>query len=359
MKKIGIMTMHRVINYGSFMQAYGLKKIVENLGYKVEFVDYKEEAPIIKNSLEDTFKKIKNNINIIKFIKQRKMKNEFSKLYNENIIKYLNISQKRNYPYSKIDELIIGSDEVFNCLQPAPVGYSKELFGFNYENIPVISYAASFGSTNLETLQKYEIDMELTNMLKKFKAISVRDINSLNIVNELTNKKPNLNLDPVLIYDYSQECLKKGNLKDYIIIYAYNNRLTKKEEKYIKYFAKKIKKKIVSLGMYQQIADYNLVVNPFEVLPYFENADFIITDTFHGSIFSIKTHSNFATIIRKSNKNKLYDLLERLKKTDCIVNKIEDIEKLYKKKIDYKETDEIIDTNRKKAIEYLKNNLIQ
>ena len=48
MKKIGIMSMQRIKNYGSFLQAYGLKKIIEKLGYEVEFVDYHIGEPIIK-----------------------------------------------------------------------------------------------------------------------------------------------------------------------------------------------------------------------------------------------------------------------------------------------------------------------
>lgn len=350
--KIGIMSMQRINNYGSFLQAYGLKRIIEDLGHNVEFVDYEFEKSIIKT--KKTNRRISNILktkNILKKIKVRKeFNNKFSLLQSEYF-------GKLNYHPSDIDELVIGSDEVFNCLQEYPVGYSRELFGKNYENIPVISYAASFGQTTYNRLKEYSINNEVGELLNKFRAISVRDNNSFEIVKQLTNKEVNVNLDPVLIYDYKNEIIDNVKLKNYIIVYAYSHRLTKKEEKVIKQFAKKHNKKIISFGMYQNISDYELVINPFEIFAYFKHADFIITDTFHGSIFSIKSHSNFCTIIRNShegNSNKLYDLLDRLSLTERVINDIDDLEKIYNKEIDYSNTDTIINKNRENTINYLK-----
>ena len=258
--------------------------------------------------------------------------------------------------------MVIGSDEVFNCLQGLPVGYSRELFGKNYESIPVISYAACFGHTTYEGLEKYSINNEISDMLKKFKAISVRDENSFKIVKKLTNISPVLNLDPALMYNFNDELIDNVKISNYILLYAYTGRLTRDEEKEIKKFAKDNNKKIISLGFYQKIADYNLIVHPFEILAYFKHADFIITDTFHGTIFSIKNHSNFCTIVRYGtigNNNKLMDLIKRLKLENRIAKDIKDIDLLYKKEINWEITDSILENERKKTIDYLKDNLIK
>ncbi len=360
MKKVGIMTMHRIINYGSFMQAYGLKKIIEKLGYEVEFVDFNYEKSLVNNKYK-TINRIKNNLNIISVYKRLKLKRRFRDVYNQSLNDYLNVSEVRNYPYHSIDELVIGSDEVFNCIQEYPIGYSRELFGLNYENIPVISYAACFGQTTLEGLKFYKIDAEVAELLKKFKSISVRDNNSYSIINNLLNIKPTLNVDPVLVSDFSDEIVDNVKYSDYILVYAYSNRLSKKEEKYVKAFAKKNNKKILCIGAFQRFADYNIIVKPFEIFAYFKHADFIITDTFHGSIFSIITHSKFGTIIRKGshgNNNKLYDLLERMDRKDRIITDIHDIDSLYEKEIDYSKTDRIIEQEKEKTINYLKSNLV-
>lgn len=359
MKSVGIMSMQRIRNYGSFLQAYGLKKTVENLGYGVEFVDYEYEKAIRTSEKKNIFLKIISNINIVQYIRKKKILKQYNDLFEQKFIPII-CKKSNNIRPKDIDCLIIGSDEVFNCLQDYPVGYSRELFGKNYENIPIISYAASFGQTNYDLLKKYKIDSEIGELLKNFKAISVRDDNSFQTITKLTEIKPNLNLDPVLITNYDDETIDNVSLKNYIIIYAYPGRLSEKEEKAIKKFARKHSKKIVSFGMYQRIADIDITVSPFEILSYFKHADFIITDTFHGSIFSLKTHSKFCTIVRNGksgNSNKLIDLLNRLKLEDRIITDIEDLERIYNKKIDYKQTDKILETEKIKSIDYLKKNL--
>lgn len=355
MSKVGIMSMQRIRNYGSFMQAYALKKIIESLGKEVVFVDYIFEKSILPER-KNIIKKIKKNINIIQFIYKRNAIKKFGRVYDKEFLRDLGI-RKENYNDNEIETLVIGSDEVFNCLQPYPVGYSRNLFGYGYEKVNVISYAACFGHTTYNELKKYKIDSEISKLLKKFKAISVRDSNSEKNILKLTGIKPTINLDPVLIYDFRDRRKINVDIKDYIIVYAYPGRLSLKEEKYIKKFAIRHRKKILSLGSYQSIADEVKIVHPLEIFSYFEKADFVITDTFHGSIFSIKTGANFCTIIRDSNRNKLDDLLNKLSLESRKVSRIEDIEKMYNNKIDYKKTIKIIEIEKKKTYDYLKENI--
>ena len=355
MKKVGIMTMHRVVNYGSFLQAYGLKKIIEGLGNSVEFVDFNIERSLVEEEKKLLLKKIKNNLNFVTFYNKKRCLEKFKKEYNDNYLPMLGVGAKNYNPV--LDTLVIGSDEVFNCMQQLPVGYSRELFGKNYEKINVISYAGSFGHTTIKQLREKKIDKEIGDMFNKFKTISVRDENSKKIVESLSNKEAIIHFDPVLITNFDNVITNKVQMNNYIIVYAYTGRLSKFEEKYIKKFAKKYNKKIVSLGFYQKIADYNLVVEPFEMLENFKKSDYVITDTFHGTIFSIKMHAKFCTIIRDSNKNKLYYLLNETKQLCRQVNNLDDIERLYKKDMNFSETDKKINEERKCSIEYLKKNI--
>jgi polysaccharide pyruvyl transferase WcaK-like protein len=354
MKKIGIMSMQRIINYGSFLQAYGLKKTIENLGnYDVQFVDYQYESAINSNKGK-LINRIKKRLSV-KYVE--------GKIYTKKCTNRLRIDMKNigidkpNY-HANVDTLVIGSDEVFNCLQGYPVGFSRELFGKNYENKRVVSYAASFGYTTLALLKKYNLADQVSIMLSKFYDISVRDNNSYDIVFNLTGRRAQVNLDPVLVYDFAEELqIDQKDKENYIIVYAYTNRLSSKEERYIKKFAEKNCKKIYSIGNYLKIADKNIICNPLEVFHYFKNADYVITDTFHGTIFSIKTNVKFCTIIRNSNKNKLNALLYQMGREDRIVDALEDIEKLYNVDINYENTNNIIKKEKEKAIKYLKENL--
>lgn len=355
MKKIGIMTMHRIKNYGSFLQAYGLAKHFRELHCNVDFVDYRFEGAIV-NEKKSSIKKALKLLRPVEYIKRKVVQEEYNRAFEQRFIPEL-CGKRFNYRPNNIDALVIGSDEVFNCLQGYPVGYSRELFGKGFERCPTYSYAASFGQVNYSRLEQYNIASEVAGLLSRFKKISVRDKNSEETVLALTGKKPMLHLDPVLITDYSDETIDNVSVRNYIILYAYPGRLTSFEQRTIKKFAKEHGKTIVSFGMYQKIANIDVVVHPFEIFSYFKHADFVITDTFHGSIFAIKSHTNFCTITRKNmngNSNKLEDLLFRLKQNDRIIRDISDLDDYYSRKPNFEETDKIIEEEAIKSRKYLK-----
>lgn len=357
--KIGIMSMQRIRNYGSFLQSYGLKTTIESLGHEVVFVDYKVEKPIIEvkrpNILYRGIGKCKRIIDEKIFNKK-----DIRHLYDERYLPMLGVTQERNYR-DNVDVLVIGSDEVFNCLQPNPlVGYSKELFGKDNNAKNVISYAASCGHTTLDGLKKYKIDTEVGDLLKKFSIVSVRDNNSYEVVKSITGVDPVINVDPVIISNFDKQIPVQNKLKDYILVYAYNNRINNSEEiNAIKNFAQKHNKKLVSVGTHQDWTDIKIEADPFELLSYVKSADYVITDTFHGSIFSIKYNRPFATIIRESNKQKLSDLLERFDVADRRLNTMSRLEEILLSSINYGHVNEIIKRETEKSIEYLKANLKQ
>src|SRR5699024_10095082 len=135
--------------------------------------------------------------------------------------------------------------------------------------------------------------------------------------------------------------------------YAYRNRLNNKEKTAIINFAKKKNKKIIGLGGYQDFVDEYINATPFELLAYVKNADYVITDTFHGTIFSIISHRKFVSFIRKSkdgsygNQEKMEDLLQRFNLIHRAIYSPEEIEQKIVNEINYFEVEEI----RKKGIE--------
>ncbi|MDI9241547.1 polysaccharide pyruvyl transferase family protein [Fusibacillus kribbianus] len=340
--RIGIMSMQRITNYGSFLQAYGLKQVVEELSGKegtVEFVDYQPEAPVahVKESVSKRRCLVARVINMMSS-SYRKYRNEqlkigstfteFCNAYQQKFLPTLGVSDKRNYS-PKLDLLIIGSDEVFNCTQPeSTVGYSRQLFGKDHNARKLISYAASFGSTTLEKLEQYSIKQEVGELLGKFDALSVRDQNSSLIVDELCHRTPEKHIDPVLLYNFPEVDKIEVKLKDYLIVYAYADRIQEHEAVAIRKFAEQKQKKIITLGFWMPWADEYVIASPLEVLAYIKHADYVVTDTFHGTIFSIKYQIPFATIIRKSNQEKLGDLLDTFELQSRQVYNVEDIGKI-------------------------------
>lgn len=328
--KVGIISMQRVCNKGSFLQAYGLKKMIESLGHEVIFVDYKVGKPVmrtfsekktyymlkIRNAFIDIFLKCK----YLRVILPKELKNIVieREQYKYFIAEHLGVTDKKKYR-SAVDALVIGSDEVFNCTQINPeVGFSPEIFGADNQAKKVISYAASFGNTTYERLKNYGKIEELKKYFSAFEAISVRDRNSLAVVEKLMGEKPEVNLDPVLMYDYMPTIKDKQIRKDYIIVYAYRSRITLEEAEEIKAFAKRVNKRLISVSGEMFFCDEHISLNPFDNLNLFRHADYVITDTFHGTIFSIINRKKFVTLIRESkgnsygNQEKLQDLLIRL-----------------------------------------------
>lgn len=367
MSKVGILSMQRIKNYGSFLQAYALKRVIESLGHEVEFVDYHVETPIIidnsknKGKIKKGLDALKGKAKLMHKIQYIKHKKNFN-----NYFDILGLTSEPNYN-PKLDTLVIGSDEVFNVIQANKnVGYSLELFGKDNNASKVITYAASFGNTTIEKIKKYDKSEEITKYLNSIDSISVRDQNSFSIVKKLINKEPRINLDPVLIYDYMNSSLvPRMNVKEkYMILYAYNGRIRDEEANYIKRIALEKNIKVYSIGGAQPYADKFIDCSPFEVLAYFKNAEFILTDTFHGSIFSIINNKPFVTLVRKSennaygNEEKLTDLLCRLQLKERMIYNINNFEDTMRKEINYNLTNKIIDDSRIESLNYLKNNII-
>lgn len=370
--------MQRIINYGSFLQAYSLKKTIESMGHTVEFVDYTIEPTVIseEDKKEETFLSFIYKIpGIIKKIAKAVLRPFYRKIravlrpksdistwhtkVSREISEFLQLSKKYNYR-AKVDLLIIGSDEVFNCLQSnKSVGYSMELFGKDNNAGRLISYAASFGNTTIERLRKYKADIEVAGHLKNFDEISVRDQNSGNIVEILTGKKPLYHLDPVFIYDYEKEMSFTVDINNYIIVYAYSNRISKEEGESIVNFARSENKKIVCLGNHQNFCDIYIPATAFDMLCYFKHADYVITDTFHGTVFSIKFNRPFTTIIRETKENsygnaeKLSDLLMRFSFEERISSQASDIERVLKTPINFEDANKKISDETDNSRQYL------
>lgn len=362
MKKVGILSMQRIANYGSFLQAYGLKQILEDLGCEVQFVDYHPGDTLLPpDGGTGVKRKISKVLEVIKIKAPLKEKLKFiiyKKRYATNYYPYLGLGEMNYSP--ELDVLIIGSDEVFNCIQDnANVGFSLELFGAGNNAKKVITYAASFGNTTYEKLDKYGVIDKVSYYLKTISAVSVRDSNSGYIVKKLIDKEPIYNLDPVLIYDFINRCsnIPKTVSEDkYMILYGYSGRFSIEECNKIMQYARVNGLRVFCIGGVQNICDKFIDCNPFQVIAYFRDADCVITDTFHGTILSIITHRSFSTIVRREgygNSEKLTDLLERLGLSHRIINDLDDMEIRMDEVIDYRKVDEIIRNERKRSYEYL------
>jgi hypothetical protein len=369
--------MHRIFNYGSFLQGYALKEMLRSLNTEaiVGFLDYHPGAPLSKSDersargitriaqkLSEYSKVDASMLDKFRFFNHKRT-------YASRHFPILGLTSEPNYDY-QVDLQVIGSDEVFNCVQGnTNVGYSRDLFGHRSPAKRLISYAGSFGNTTIEKLKKYSLVDELGQDFSRFADISVRDGNSCDIVRELVGKNPSIHVDPVLAYDYMKECKRIPShriLKErYLIVYGYSGRFTREESDVIRAYARSKGLKVICIGGVQGCCDRFVDCSPFEVLALFRDAEGIVTDTFHGTIFSIINEKRFLTIIRRShgegygNEEKLHYLLKSLalEGRDTFSLTLENVHDVLSNTVDYALTNELLDAARVSARSYLGRNV--
>ena len=140
-----------------------------------------------------------------------------------------------------------------------------------------------------------------------------------------------------------------------MIAYGYSGRLTAEECAAVRAYADQRGLKVLNIGGVQGVCDRFVDCSPFEVLAYFKHADAVVTDTFHGTIFSTIAHTPFATFVRSSgygNSQKLNDLLDRLGLQDHVAS-LEQLPQKLSARVDWSSVDDRIEQERKKTYSYL------
>ncbi len=367
MKKVGILSMQKVINYGSFLQAYGLKKLIKTIcsEEEINFIDIIPGRKLEINNISKC-QKLKNILSVTKkgqFFEKIKDKTFMKKLRNQfenDFFPLLNLDAANNSKH--YSTVVIGSDEVFHCCQNASWGFSTQLLGDVKNTDNVFSYAASFGATTYDDILRAGILEETKNALSNLSVVSVRDNNSKYIIEKIIDKESEIHLDPVLISDFEDEIKSANDFhsdKKFMIVYSYAGRINnQKEIKNIKSFAKKNNLKIYTIFCRYKWANKVIIPEtPFQLLKIFRQADYVVSDTFHGSIFSIISHRKFCTLIRASNKEKMTSLLERFDLLSHAVFDSDELECKLTQNIDYVAIDNIRELERKRSLDYLKKNL--
>lgn len=358
--KVAILTYYNVHNHGSSLQAFGLKRVLENLNCDVSFLTFDRNYDFIPKENSKKYKLDMSSIGFfVKYMFERGADNILFNLKKRNV---LNIFTRNNLPVSgrysdfEGDLVVIGSDEVFSV----EVGINPFFYGVGLKASKVISYAASFGPTTKELIEKRKLGGMLRGCIGDLDAISVRDQNSKNLVSFYTGQSPALVVDPVILYGYKDEQKQFRPQDDnYIIVYSYDKNFNDKETSgIIKKYAREHGYRVYSIGYYHRWCDKNICPDPIEMLGYFKNAKIVVTDTFHGAVVSLITETQFVVKI-SGNKNKLEFLLSEYSLDNRIMDNIKQFEDVAEKKIDYEKVNSLLEENRQHSIEFLKDNMVE
>lgn len=366
-KNIGLLTFHRAYNYGAVLQCYALKQVIQELSINCEVIDYwpkyfkniyylKCERSIQHPHITYSIKKMKvrkilnkRNENFEMFIKDYICPSQQTILNKEEMI-------ESRLPY---DAFLVGSDQVWSdtCANFDEVFFLKFPAAFRKKKF---SYAASFGTTEIPERLKEEY----FRRLKPFNGISVREESGKNILTKLGLENIYVNCDPTLLLkaeDWRSISTKQNNYGKYILIYYVTD--GKSVRKYAEELSKKTNMKVISIPCqvdYEGLSAFEdkkfgfyayPECSPNEFLNLFDNAEYVITNSFHGTVFSLIFHKKFLSQIsldtgKINNRSK-----ELLKKTN-LLNRELGVGNIYDS-ITWKDVDKALDDERSKSIDYL------
>lgn len=357
--KIAILSMQRVLNYGSVLQAYSLQKLIEECtGEKPVFIDIEEErtVPSDRSDLkrEDGGKPMAYPGGIWQKAKRYRMAKGSSRK-KKRICAFMEqeLGLEKAHNDGHYDWVVIGSDEVFNHRQ----GVNLQLHGDVRQADRVLSYAASCGAAVAEDVSQ-EHRQQVCAALNRLQDISVRDEGTAQYIQALCGRKTLHHLDPVLVGPLHSIRHKKVHLPPYLLVYAYGHRISAEEEiRAIQAFAKKRGLKTVAVGGAQFWCDYYIPATPMRLPDYFYHAEYVITDTFHGCIFSVINGKKFGVLVRESNRNKITGLLKDLSLECRQIEKPAQLEQVITEEIDYDKVEQLLEGARRQTRDYLRTRL--
>ena len=333
-KKIGLVSVHNP-NYGSMLQTYALHTYLTEAGYKNEIILYKK-----KNDWKQFVRIF--NISLLKMKLDVVYRDVYCQFFHKEIFNSLQIRMKKfnefklsHFKFSRehigwrdllttnndYDIFIIGSDQVWN-----PINIGTDFFNllFTDDNKYRISYASSFGVSSIPRSQI----KKTTKYLSRIQSLSTRELAGQKIIKELTNRNSELVCDPTLLIDKTYWDNLKGENRiisdKYIFCYFLGNNPPHRN------FANRLKKitgyKLVALQHLDELvlSDIDFAdIKPFNIGPaefvnLISNAEYVLTDSFHGTIFSILykkeffTFSRFESTSKESTNSRIVSLLQTL-----------------------------------------------
>lgn len=357
--KIGIITFHFALNYGAALQTYALQKVLFEMGHVPKIIDYR--PAYLTDSYKWSWRCGSFNFKNLILPTLNKKFNKFCNSYMQfTPLSYRTLEELRENP-PEADAYICGSDQIWNS---DLTGYDSAYFlKFGKEHTKRISYAASLGKDRLKELDENQIK----SYLKDFDFVSVREKSGVQLVSNNTTNAVDLVLDPTLLVTDYKPLLKKRiyEQKKYVlVINLQNNPLLNQTAELV---SNELKLPIINLNNYSakfwKFKGTRMFPSPEKYLELIKLSEYVITNSFHGTIFSIIFNKRFLTT-SLSGKNyqrncRMTDLLNSLGLSDHFIEgySISQIKELLSKETDWLSVCNLLKIHQKSSFSFLENAL--
>ena len=375
------MTFHAIINYGSALQAYAMQEGIAKCGVKTEIIDYQPQGDASsKARLQKNWKKlfsIKKWKQYLtrRFITERKFyadpkraarrAERFYAFQAENFRLSERITDNDNLAciQDRYDALVCGSDQIWN---PTYVGHDLSYFlDFAGDDAKRIAYAPSIAVMELPA----EYKNEMREQLDKFAQISVREAQSVSVVQKLTGRQAAVVVDPTLLLRWEDwQAIEKAPDIAYTkepYIFCYFLGPNPEYRTFVDQLKQLTGRRIVNVSCVELkvFRDYGDVtcddIGPSEFVYLIHHADYVCTDSFHGTVFSMIYERNFFTFKRyrddrsASENSRIYTLLDMAGCPERLVGSREELERLYRTPPDHARIRDRIESRRRASVDYL------
>lgn len=329
MKSVGIITMHLPLSFGSALQAYALQQKIDEAGYSAEIIHYQYPNELHQPRKKGLKNFIKTSISFVLnalfgFPNLRK-KNNFGRFYNKfyKLSAYYPTFESLHKNPPQYDIYCTGSDQVWNPL------YTKTdttfLLSFADDKATKFSYAASFaiGEIPIEYRDFY------VKYLSQYRRISVRESSGINLVKELTGKDATLVCDPTILltrkeWDIIADQSRIRINKPYILVFMLSDSFNPFPEvqHIIDTIQERLKMQVVYLnGGKRYYLKKNCKVvktaGPSEFVDLIRHAEYVITSSFHATVFSSIYSRPFTSIVKRSHRDsRILSYLDRVRMRD-------------------------------------------
>lgn len=363
MSDIAVITRHAVINYGSLLQSLATQNLIESLGYVCKIINYIRVDEHYKNAEKVYLNHNKYWSNnklkkIIYFAIRQPESLIVGSRFEKERLKYLNLTRQ----YSSFDQLkndkpdaniyVTGSDQVWGPIAGEP--YDDAYFlAFTDSNDKRVSFAASFGPHDI----KGALNEHVKERLKTYGYISVREDDAVKIISEMGIDAKQI-LDPTLLLSldsWSKYFLSIKRKKKYILIYQLHDDL--ELGKYAKAVAQKAKLPLLRISPYYHhfTREGKLIWCPKigEFLSYINNAECLITDSFHGTAFAINFNTPFVDFLNRNDTGvRQKSLLHLTRLSDRVLQSADDVDLAFKP-VDFAYANSVLEAKRKEGLSIL------
>ncbi len=319
-----IVTLYNSPNCGAFLQAFALGDVLRTMtGCAPRYVETGARSP--KLDFVSVLKKAVKNRDPRRFAFEDERAAAFiAPLGDYEVV-------DANHKFTDNDLLVFGSDEIWN-LGRANVAAYPALWGSGLEGGAVrASYAPAANGANLTSAS---CSADFKRGLDAFDLLSARDPVTQRSVAELTGREVEAVCDPTLLLDAEtyRGCQIDTALEHYLLVYSYGHNMSASDIAGMKAFASGRGLKLVSVGFSLSWCDVCVPAGPFEFLGLMYKADYVVTDTFHGTVFASIYHKRYASFGRTNSKvvefMKAYALGDRMvgdgrSMEDCLLDEID------------------------------------